>query len=247
MGQIRKENHNMKNYLSLSNLSAAVTRIVPCISSKPAKRKTRKENAFVVLNSDNDYGFYVRRLAREISKYPELREIPKSLRRKSFKAIETGNLIVFGDCNGSTDYDFRIEEEARNLDHLDGRRFKAYDIINDFDKVLKKLKAYASDNDNLDEEEGHTCCGKKKSKSEVETIDININVNTHAKPAKYTHNIAILRNEVLEEKVTVFNNWVKVGYNQYDIYCDLFGNEFIYINGQKFGIEKDRRGKKYLV
>jgi hypothetical protein len=233
----------MKNYLSLSNLTTSVKRIVPSISCKCAGKKTKKENAFVVLNSDNDYGFYMRRLAKELERYPELSEIPKILRTRSLKNIETGNLIVFGDATGGIDYDYRVEKDAKNLDHLDGRRFKAYDIINDFDKVIKKLKAYADDNNSADEI--YLAVGKKAKK--VETFDVEINVNVHKGHPIYRANIAVLRPEILAQKVTVFNNWVKVGYNQYDIYCDLFGNEFIYVDGVKFFVEQDRYGRKYLA
>lgn len=234
----------MKNYLSLSNLTTAVKRIVPSISCKTkSKKSSKKENAFVVLNSDNDYGFYIQRLAREIEKYPELREIPKVLRTRSLKKIQTGNLIVFGDASGNVDYDYRVVKDARLLDHLDGRRFKAYDIINDFGTIVKKLKEYAYNNEPATEV---ICYVAETKKPKVKTFDVEINVQAHVKHPKYRANIAILRSEVLQQKVTVFDNWVKVGYNQYDIYADMFGNEMIYVDGNKFFVRKDRYGNGYL-
>lgn len=228
----------MKNYLSLSNLSEKFTQIIPCVQSKKAK-KVKKSLPFVILNSDNDYGFYVRRLVKEIQKNSELLEQPKILRKKSLKNIETGDLIVFGDNLGNVEYDYRIETDPKNLDHLDGRSFKVYDIINDFDKVIKRLKKYVAENK-----------GEYVFVEEEETYgriaEINIDVNVHQKAPKVTTPIAILRNAVCEEKVTIFDNWVKVGYNQYDIYVDLFGREIVYIDGNKFFVQEDRFGRKYL-
>jgi hypothetical protein len=232
----------MKNYLKLSSLSTAIGRIIPSCACKSTGKKTQKEGAFVVLNSDNDYGFYVKRLAREVEALG-LSEIPKILRRTSLKNIETGNLIVFGDATGSVDYDFRVEADAHNLDHLDGRRFKAYDIINDFDKIIKRLKTYSS----VNEDEVDYVVVEERKAPKCKTIDVVINANVYAKRPKYQVNIAVLRPKLSEQKVTVFDNWVKVGYNQYDIYCNLFGDKFIYVEGVKFFIHKDRYGNEYLT
>lgn len=228
----------MKNYLKLSSLSEAITRIIPSEFKSNAK-KVKKELPFVVLNSDNDYGFYVKRLVRELQRY-DLIEQPKVLRKKSLKNIESGDIIVFGDNLGSIDYDYRVETNARNLDHLDGRTFKAYDLINDFDKVIKRLRKYVAENS-----EEHLLV--KDNDDSVSVTNIEVEVNVSAKRPKYVTPVALLLNKVSEEKVTIFDNWVKIGYNQYDIYVDLFGREFIYVDGRKFQIEEDRLGRKYLT
>lgn len=237
----------MKNYLSVSNLSTAISRIVPCLSEKK-ERKVKKVVPFVVLNSDNDYGFYVKRLVREISKYPELREQPKILRHKALKSIETGDLIVFGDAVGNIDYDYRVETNAKNLDHLDGRKFKVYDLINDFTEVLKRLRKYVEENSG--EETRFECSseGIRRIKYEERTspVRIEIELNVQKKRPSYVSPFLVVREKDCNEKVTIFDNWVKVGYNQYDIYVDLFGREIVYIKGQKFFIATDRFGRRYL-
>jgi hypothetical protein len=116
--------------------------------------------------------------------------------------------------------------------------------MNDFGKIIKKLKAYVNDNVCSDEEE-YIIIEEKEPKTK--TFNVEINIGVPKRSPKYRANIAVLRPEIQAEKVTVFNNWVKVGYNQYDIYLDLFGNEFIYVEGEKFFINKDRYGRKYLV
>jgi len=228
----------MKNYLKLSNLSNAVERIIPCLSSNNKSKKVKKEKSFVVLNSDNNDGFYVRRLTKEINRFG-LKEQPKILRKRSLKNIYKGDLIVFGDCNGTIDYDYRVETNVDNLDHLDGRQFKAYDLINDFDKILKRLGKYVAANDEryiaVDDED------------EPRVTEINVDVTVSKKHPKSYVPLAILLNDVCEEKVTIFDNWVKVGYNQYDIYVDFFGNEFVYIGGNKYFVKEDLWGRKYLT
>jgi hypothetical protein len=45
-----------------------------------------------------------------------------------------------------------------------------------------------------------------------------------------------------EEKVTIFNNYVKVGYDQYDIHTNFYGEETVKIRGQKFEVLSDYKG-----
>lgn len=231
----------MKNYLKLSSVSEIFTNIIP-LSSYGKGKTTSKEKPFVILNTDLDNGLYIRRLVEQIKNYEVLNEQPKVLRKRSLKNIKTGDLILFGDMLGSVNYDYRVETDAKSLDHIDGRRFKVYDLITDFTKVIKRLEKYVEENylsgkvlDIFEDEE------------DVKVTNININVNTLNRRPSYVTPIAILKPVVKEEKVTIFDNWVKIGYNQYDIMCNLFGDEFIYVSGNKYFIKSDRFGRKYLT
>lgn len=223
----------MKNYLILSESLETFARVIGLKPNSESKKTKEKEYPFVVLNTDNDYGFYVRRLVEEIKSVGELSQIPKVLRIKSLKEIKTGDLIVFGDSNGLIDYDFRIETNAKRLEHLDGRKYKVYDLIKDFNKVIDRLHKYAEANFNLG------------SKEETE-VEINVNVNVPLDRTNYKSIVGVSYPYVNKEKVTIFDNWVKIGYNQYDIFVDLFGNEMIYVDGYKFFVKEDRFGRKYL-
>jgi hypothetical protein len=238
----------MRNYLKLSNLSEVITRIIPGINVNK-ERKLSKEMPFVVLNSDSDYGFYMQRLVKQLNKFG-LEEQPKILRKRSLKNIESGDLIVFGDVLGSNDFDYRVETNPRNLDNLDGRKFKAYDLIADWSKIMKRLEKYASEN--YSDEDEYILVEEKKNKKVPAHAKSYINflydagvLNTEH--LSYEVPSFHLHNAVSEQKVTIFNNWVKIGYNQYTIFCNLLGQEFIYVKGNKLYIKKDRLGRKYLV
>jgi hypothetical protein len=237
----------MKNYLSLSNIATAVKQIIPASSNSRRRREREmaKRNAFVVSNSDV-LGLYTKRLMKEMNKYPNLKEISKALRDHSLKHIEVGNLIVFGESKRGVNYDFRVVKNAKILDHLDGREFETYDIIDDFNKIIKKLRTYVLDNSKETEEE-YICVAKTKKAPKVRTFDVVLTPDRFKKSSNYTVNLAIISPTIKEQKVTIFDNWVKVGYNQYDIYTNFKGEEFIYVDRHKFFIEKDRFGRKYLI
>ena len=50
----------------------------------------------------------------------------------------------------------------------------------------------------------------------------------------------------VEEKVTIFDSFVKVGYSTYKIKSDIFGDKYVTIEGERFQV-KSLAGKRYLV
>lgn len=237
----------MKNYLSLSNISANIKQIIPASLTRQRERKLFKKNSFVVYNSDA-LGYFTSKLIKEINKYPGLIEIPKVLRKGSLKTIEVGDLIVFGDTTKTVGYDYRVVKDAHSLDYLDGRKFKTYDMIADFNQIIKKLRNYVADNSvDVEVEEEYICIPATKKAHKVRTYDVVLTPDRFKKSNKYHVNLAIIHSDIKEQKVTIFDNWVKVGYDQYDIYANMKGEEFIYVEGHKYFIEKDRFGRKYLI
>ena len=48
--------------------------------------------------------------------------------------------------------------------------------------------------------------------------------------------------------INIHHNWVKIGYNQYDILLDTFGREHIELDaGEIVFVKEDRYGRKYLA
>lgn len=50
----------------------------------------------------------------------------------------------------------------------------------------------------------------------------------------------------VSEKVQIFTNFVKIGYDQYDIHF-IFGKKYTRIEGDLYEIKTDNQGKKYLL
>ena len=210
-------------------ISQNISRIIPCLS----KDKQRKENPFVVVNTDNGYGYYVRELVRLAKSYG-LTEQSGTFSQRSVRNINTSDIIIFGDAPAFCDFDYRVETDLEVISKLDGRRFKVYGIVDDFKRVKKRLREYALNNNLVSE---------KQPRSEGVSLRLNVNVQ------RPTVKLLAVKEPALQmEKVTVHNNWVKVGYRQYDIYVDLFGNEFIKLeDGTKFWVKENRWGQRFLA
>ena len=50
----------------------------------------------------------------------------------------------------------------------------------------------------------------------------------------------------VSEKITILNNYVKVGYDAYEIYNDIYGYKYVVIGGTKYVVDSDVRNNKYL-
>lgn len=232
----------MKNNFAFLKISEVITGII----TLPSEAKEKK-NPFIIVNTDNDRGLYVKKLEQEIAKYKGLTSADND---PKFTSIETKDLIIFGD---STNFDYRIEDmKYITLNSFMGKDVKVYDLVGDYPKIVKRLVTYCKNNGikrkaayrdedvdikiniTVDEPRKTVCpllCGKYVSPKVERTL-----VNVYSKP------------DVSVEKITVHTNWVKIGYNQYDIVVDLFGTEFIVLeDGQKMFVKTDRFGRRYLT
>lgn len=232
----------MRNNFAFLQVTNSITAILPL----PVEAKLKK-NPFIIVNTDNDRGLYIKKLEQEIAKYKNLRS---SDGETKFHDIESSNLIVFGD---NLKFDYRIEMNYVTLNSLMGRDVKVYDIVEDYSKIVRRLATYCKNNGvkrlckyrdedfnirlNLVVEEpkkkvicplAYGCCVAPATQKTL--------VNVYSKP------------DVKVEKITVHANWVKIGYNQYDIYVDLFGREFITLeDGDKLFVNTDRFGRRFLA
>jgi len=232
-----------------------VSEVIEGVILLPAEAKEKK-NPFIIVNTDNDRGLYVRKLEQEIAKYKGLVSADND---PKFTSIETKDLIIFGD---SKNFDYRIEDmKYITLNSLMGRDVKVYDLVADYPKIVKRLVTYCKNN------------GIKR-KAAYRDEDVTVRVNLVVEEPAWTTRIRTQANECLllaakrfvaapvtktlvnvyskpdvsVEKITVHTNWVKIGYNQYDIFVDLFGGEFIVLeDGQKMFVKTDRFGHRYLT
>lgn len=67
------------------------------------------------------------------------------------------------------------------------------------------------------------------------------------KPINHSDNRIIYDGSVIsvDEKVQIMYNFVKIGYDQYDI-VNFFGRQFVDLEGTTYEIKTDRRGRKFL-
>ena len=209
-----------------------------------------KKNPFIIVNTDNDRGLYVRKLEKELYKFKNLKSSSGDV---LFDEIETNDLIVFGD---SPKYDYRVENNYLNLVSFSEKKdVKVYDLIDDFDRIVRRLATYTKNN-NIKRKYAYR-------DNEVDEVVVRIHVEEEPKKKLSSYICPLLEGkckvkktlvnvykkpDVTVEKITVHDNWVKIGWNQYDIWVDLKGREFIKLeDGEKLWVETDRFGKRYLA
>ena len=205
-----------------------------------AFRTQKAETPFVVINSDKRNGLYVKKLARLMADY----DLTAKYGDDDIAQVGTYDAIVFDDQRS---FDYYFVPAAELLSSSD-KYPVAYDLISDFKKIEWHLKQLFDNN---------------KSKVTSSMVDRAIVVAARQVPQKpvvtfqpcpsFACGIVTFADEepireVQAEKITVFDNFVKIGFNKFDIYVDLFGNEFIVhpTEGRLF-VKTDRRGRKYLT
>ena len=277
------------NNTAFLTLSSDISDISNISQILPLRRKQQKrfykEHPFVIVNSDHNFGSYIQALMREIEGYHLTFQ---QSRYNNIKKIRTNDFIIFGD---SESFDFRIEIDVDSVEILDNRRYKVFDLVRDFQQILKRLDKYARSN----YRKGQNYLFPKRRKSSKlpkalsildipglqprrysqrnkvyyrdeeeydENIIIDINVTdedrefTHAPRKKkygktrssYWAHPYPYDTDDFDEKVTVHENWVKIGYNQFDIYkYPGSKEEFITVNGKRLFIREDRFGHRHLA
>jgi len=208
-----------------------------------------KKSPFIIVNTDCDRGLYIKKLELEIAKYKGLKSADGETK---FHGISTSELIVFGD---NLNYDYRVDMNYLILNTLKGRDVQVFDLVDDYSKIVKKLANYCTGNGikrkaayrefdlnlrfniGLAEEPKKSCCPFFRSKHETPKVErALVNIYADETPSWKV------------EDVTVHTNWVKIGYNSYDILVNLYGEEFILLeDGQKMFVKTDRFGRRYLA
>jgi hypothetical protein len=181
-----------------------------------------KNAPFAVLITDTgESKLYIKKFKRLLTKYPGLLEASSRFRRKSLKNAEYLDLIVFGN-NSSFDY-IVLENE---LEMLKIQTRKIYQLVEDYDQVVKALEEYVEKN-NIRKEE------------DVD-IEINLNITIEEAPVKP-------KKVATYEVVDIFDTFVRVGWDIYEIYVDTYtGKELVKIGNKVFQIKKNLFGQKYL-
>lgn len=217
----------MKNFLLVSNITEKLF--------GQAKRKS-----FIIINDDSRNGLYVEKLIDKIAEY-KLKQQTAQFRQKTVKQSEPLDLIVFGDASKFESFDYRVDtDNTGNSINLEGS-IPVYSLVKDWKKILKAVTTYAKTNN----------VAKISNYSNNTDSFVRININSNipfVAPALEVvpRPINVCTPINSNDLITIHTFFVKIGYETYDIYANLCGEEFIYVGNKKYYIGEDRFGSKYL-
>lgn len=231
-----------------------------------------KNNPFAVFIDDEE-GFYLRRLKKEIKKYPKLKELDlESLLSKRLSQSKEGDIIIFGDSEAPLQYDYRVVE-LPDLISIGG--IEELELTEDWNKVKKALKKYHKSNYPKE----HNLLRKKQqakaryysppqyayySRSTGRKVDgsaLRLEIPravlgryeqptikiTIPKTSSKKDVIIGRKKKINKEKYVVHQNFVKVGLKGYNIYHDRKNNEYVNIKGTTYEVFRRPGKKAFLV
>jgi len=141
--------------------------------------------------------------------------------KSQLNRLEKGDTVVF------TKKEVYVEDNPFSVASL---RTTKLSLVKDYYKVEKAINNFFK-NEFVGSKKQYNCCNG----CPFEPICSNNN----------TDRIYDGQYITMEEKVSIMYNFVKVGYEQYDI-VSFLGKQVITIEDELFEIKKDRNGKKYL-
>jgi len=233
----------MKLYL---NLSDQAKRIVSCVSNN-----TNNKPAMVILNTDYNYGKYPKALKKLLNDLGYT-ERSKFFRDRALTSIKTSDFVVVGEDSAYEEFDYQVVKGGDfrippAIENLDGRKFKeVFDIIDDWNEIVKRLAG--NQRYNAPRVVNQYRQPQPQAFQRPSGIDMVGTVETTTISRTKVNFAATYRPERREEKVNIFDNWVKIGMKQYDIFVNLIGEEFIKLeSGQKLYVSTDTYGRKFLI
>ena len=226
-------------------------KIIITSESKQSIKKSRKRKyPFVVVNTDKFHGKYVKELAREVKEYNELTKLPGTLK---LKHIQQNQIIVFGDVKCGK-YSYRVVNEQQtqdNLNFIDERKLKVFNLVEDFDEIIDQLEKYVEKNNTYYKPPIRNWLSDRFCKPTLRKRPI------YNKPREVIIEVEIPRYKtyvpkkkkpvLFYEDVKVHHNWVRVGWNQFDIKQNDNCERYIKTPQGKFYVEEDSYGQGYLV
>lgn len=194
---------------------------------------------------------HVKKLINLIKKYPKLRQQSLTVEPKRMNKLGLGDLVVFGDSPRFSKYDYRIELNPKSFIDSDyGEKYKEYDLVEDWIKIKRRLKKYVIAND--------LCTISKRRKKKtipsrgydeiiIEVIDSSKTKRIPLVSTLNRRNCGLRPIEI--EKVSIHDNFVKIGWDLYEIDVDIFtGEESIELDdGLRMIVEEDCFGNRYLA
>jgi len=186
-----------------------------------------------VIYNDDEIGLSLIRLMMLIEQ-EGLKERHPFFRAKALKNIEPGDFIIFGEkSTRDEEFDFQVVKDPEYVMNLDARRFKTvYSLKADLSDLVDRLtKTKAKKNPIVQL--------RKALRKEPETTQVKITANVKINEVSNMH--------YQPEKVTIFANWVKIGFHQYTITKTYMADYITLESGKRLYIAEDTLGRKVLV
>lgn len=202
----------------------------------------RKKHGFgLVVTELGNSMKYLKSLSREIRKYPLLSEQSQEWwGGKKVSKAAFNDAIIFGDAPSNFTYDYRL---GTLNDVQESGVTRIYDLVVDFKRIQSALQKYYTANYGGDYfyPRHHIPCCKPARKKRTSSTSVRMTTTVRV------NNLVQKRKQSKVNKVTVFNNHVKVGFNQYDIFLtNRKRKEFVMIDGHKFWVKADTLGNRVI-
>ena len=241
------------------------------LSSSVIPLRGEREYPFVIVITDDN--LYLKNLKKQISNFG-LVEVQKPYRTKSLKKAQYGDVIIFGDSI-NYDFrvePFTTSQGQQILDQLDKRTFVVHDI-RESNKIYRRMEKFSKASkpsslfsifgnifkpSQLQQKESYSpmmYCSPPfvvQPQPQVETTRITLRVKEEPKPEPRRGIVLDPQSYIYPtvytslEDVRIHDNWVKVGYDQFDILTDQFGRKYTIIDGNTYYIVTTRYGEEYL-
>lgn len=143
--------------------------------------------------------------------------------KSALRKLEYGDTIVF------TPKEVYVETDIRKASKL---KLVSLSLVNDYNKVEKAVRNFFTNVFVGKSNDMPSCCKNCPFSTTCYKKD-----NTIIYDGEYIS---------VEEKVSIMYNFVKVGYDQYDIITTYSGQQLVTIEDELFEVKKTRGGKKYL-
>lgn len=205
----------------------------------------KKKYKFAVLV--DEYGKdkkYLNRLVKLLKKeFPFLKQASCCVTTKRIHKAKKGDVIIFG---LRSSYDFRVVSGDYWNDLRYNRHFKFAKLRRDWSKVKRFLDIYAEEN--YPEEyydDGYYCYVAKPVTSSYKGLRVVLS-SPKKKAVRVVTKKKKSKGSLELEEVAVHHNFVRVGYDVFDIYENRQGEEYVKIDGNTYWVDRDPYGKDKL-
>lgn len=202
----------------------------------------KKYKFAILIDEPGKEKLYLKRLITLLREdYPFLKEECRITREKQINKAKLGDLVVFGTHSRFDFTTISKSEFEEEYDHLD-----VYGLQQEFSKVKQQLKKYIRSRHNYTVDCDLTKYAYVYEEEEDCSDNIIVVKTRKQKPVKKVKKSTRVKTLVLDD-VRVFHEYVQVGWDNFDIYLDAHGDEFIVVDGNVYFIERNSMGKGWLT